>query len=67
MKEKKENKCKACGFPFVRIKGTNIIACSNPECDGKVWFTDENGNKKYKYINTYFVMDTKPLTTEIKL
>lgn len=65
MKEKKE--CKACGFPFTRIKGTNVIACSNPNCDGKMYYTDKDGSKKYKYINTYFVMDSKPLTSEVRL
>lgn len=65
MSEKKV--CKACGAPFNRIKGTNVIACSNPKCDGKMYFTDKDGNKKYKYINTYFVMDTKPLTGEVKI
>lgn len=67
MKEKKEQKCKACGFPFLRIKGTNVIACSNPDCDGKMYYTDKDGNKKYKYINTYFIMDSQPLSTEVGL
>lgn len=67
MNEKKEKKCKACGSAFVHIKGTNVIACSNPKCDGKMYYTDKDGNKKYKYINTYFVMDSKPLTSEVKL
>ena len=61
MKEKKENKCRACGSPFVRIKGTNIITCSNEKCDGKQWYTDGQGNKKYKYVGTYFLMDSSPL------
>ena len=61
----KDKKCKACGSPFVHVKGTNIIACSNPDCDGKVTFTDRDGNKKFKYINTYFIMDSKPLTKEV--
>lgn len=67
MKEKKEAKCKACGSPFVHIKGTNVIACSNPTCDGKQWYSDEHGNKKFKYVNTYFIMDSKPLSGEVKL
>lgn len=62
MKEKKENKCRACGSPFVRINGTNVVACSNVKCDGKQWFTDEKGNKKFKYVGTYFLMDSTPLT-----
>lgn len=64
---KKDNKCRACGSPFTRIQGTNVIACSNPDCDGKVWFKDEQGNRKYKYVNTYFIMDSQPLTSEVKI
>jgi ssDNA-binding Zn-finger/Zn-ribbon topoisomerase 1 len=66
MREKKEQKCRACGQPFVHIRGTNIISCSNPQCDGKQWFTDENGNKKFKYVGTYFLKDSTPLTGGVK-
>lgn len=67
MEKKKEKVCRACGSPFLHIKGTNIIACSNPSCDGKEYYIDEQGNKKYRYLSTYFLMDSKPLKGGVKL
>ena len=51
--EKKETLCRACGSPFVHIKGTNVMVCSNVNCDGKV--KDQDG--KVKHLGTYFLMD----------
>lgn len=67
MEKKKEKVCKACGSPFLHIKGTNIIACSNPACDGKEYYIDEQGNKKSRCLSTYFLMDSKPLKGGVKL
>lgn len=67
MEKKKEQVCRACGSPFLHIKGTNIVSCSNPNCDGREYYTDENGNRKFRYIRTYFIMNSKPLSGEIKL
>jgi hypothetical protein len=51
MSEKKQTLCRACGSPFVHIKGTNVFVCSNVNCDGKV--KDKDG--KVRQGNTYFL------------
>lgn len=57
--------CRGCGQPMEWVKGTNIMACTNPTCKG-IKFTrknEETGEEKVWYETSIDVLDE--LGTEI--
>lgn len=56
----KKHKCKACGQFMTYISDTNVMTCTNPECDGiKNTFMDKDGNERVVYSVSFDELDEK--------
>lgn len=63
LQEKREKflgTCKVCKQTLSLIKGTNTLACQNPDCKGvKMTSTNEDGSEKAWYIPVTRILDDK--------
>lgn len=60
--------CKVCKSQLSLIKGTNVLACQNPNCSGvKMTSTDEEGNEKVWYIPVSRMLNSKGLEIGLNL
>ena len=58
--EKFVGKCKVCGKNLSYIHGTNVLACTNPDCKGiKMTAKNEDGTERIWYVPVTRMVDEK--------
>lgn len=54
----KRHLCSACGQPMRWVNGTNVMCCSNPDCNGIPVTVDAEEGAATKYLNSFDILDT---------
>ena len=61
-KRDKKRTCSACGQPMTLVKGTSVMVCTNPKCNGiKNVSKDSEGNEIVNYRPSFCLLDGKAI------